>query len=184
MSRALSACPHQFCLLTHAVEFSKPTNTGRLVTQQLPGTLVLEWSRVEPPTALLELLQQDDCQPLLVFPEALAIYHADEHCYPESFPAAESKLFIILDATWQQARKIYRQSPYLHTLSIYNVRNPPPSIYSLRRNQQPGHLCTAEVVAQILRQKEQVVVAEQLIKAVTEFCENYQGKKHSESLTR
>ena len=167
----------RFCFLTHELEFSKRSNTGQLAATLLPDTIVLEWSRVAPPQALLDILQQADWQSLLVFPGEFAIYHADEHRQLYSCDSQGGVLFIILDATWQQARKIYRQSPYLHTVPLYNISNPSSSIYSLRRNQQQGHLCTAEVVAHILKQEGYTNKSEQLIEAVAAFCDSYSGKK-------
>lgn len=73
----------------------KPSNTGRLIADILPDTAAFQWSRTEPPQALLELVQHPDYQPIVVFPasyagearevistarrETAAVYHAGRH---------------------------------------------------------------------------------------------------------
>ncbi|WP_461534907.1 tRNA-uridine aminocarboxypropyltransferase [Spongorhabdus nitratireducens] len=161
-----------FCLLTHQTEFYKSTNTGQLVKELLPDTLIFEWSRVEPPEQLLDRLADTDIDPWLIFPEHFAIYHSAE--LPRAAPQNRSgqPLFIVLDATWQQARKIYRQSPYLHNLPLYDLGEVPESVYTLRRNQQAGHLCTAEVVACVLGKESQLDKQIRLERSLVQFIED------------
>ncbi|MGY0216590.1 tRNA-uridine aminocarboxypropyltransferase [Endozoicomonadaceae bacterium StTr2] len=161
-----------FCLLTHQTEFSKPTNTGQLVKELLPDTLILEWSRVELPEQLLDRLADPAVTPWLVFPGEYAIYHSAELFKAEPKAKSDQPLFIVLDATWQQARKIYRQSPYLHNLPLYNLGEVPESVYTLRRNQQAGHLCTAEVVACVLGKESQLDQQIRLERSLVQFIED------------
>ncbi|MCW7553349.1 DTW domain-containing protein [Endozoicomonas gorgoniicola] len=169
------SCQHRFCLLTHPVEFAKISNTGKLVRTMLPDTLVVNWSRVEPSEELLTLLDDPHWEPVLLMPEAYAIYQ--QAVYPqgvtEEKAAPSKKLFILLDATWQQARKMYRQSPYLHRLPLMSLNNVPASGYSLRRNQQAGHLCTAEVAAEVLKNAGMPEASRSLHQSVTDFCNHY-----------
>jgi DTW domain-containing protein YfiP len=46
----------------------KPSNTGRLIADILPDTAAFQWSRTEPPQALLDLVASPDYQPMVVFP--------------------------------------------------------------------------------------------------------------------
>ncbi|WP_237584128.1 tRNA-uridine aminocarboxypropyltransferase [Photobacterium halotolerans] len=128
-----------FALLTHSKEFGKDTNTGALMARTLPHCQRLLWSRTEPPEALLTLLADDKIQPWLLFP-------ADDAHPPASFARETGKtpLFILLDATWQEARKIVRKSPWLAKLPRLSLSVDRDSCYSLRRNQQTGNLCTCE----------------------------------------
>jgi DTW domain-containing protein YfiP len=48
---------------------------------------------------------------------------------------------VLIDATWQEARKMFNQSPYLKALPKVLLINSPKSIYPLRRNQIEGGLC-------------------------------------------
>ena len=162
--------PHRFCLLIHQREFGKPSNTGKLVKAMLPETLVLDWSRVEPPAELPGLLQGGNYQPMLLMPEEYAIYHRSHQA---SIADDKPKLFILLDATWQQARKMYRQSPYLHDLPLMGLADVPESRYELRRNQKNGHLCTAEVAAEIMKHSGFTQGAFSVHQAVSRFCSHY-----------
>ncbi|MCL7680395.1 DTW domain-containing protein, partial [Klebsiella pneumoniae] len=44
----------RFCLIMFDTEPMKPSNTGRLIADILPDTEAFQWSRTEPPAALLE----------------------------------------------------------------------------------------------------------------------------------
>ncbi|UYM15602.1 tRNA-uridine aminocarboxypropyltransferase [Endozoicomonas euniceicola] len=169
------SCQHRFCLLTHPLEFAKVSNTGKLVRALLPDTLVVNWSRVEPSEALLALLDDPHWQPFLLMPEAYAIYQqaVNQQKVTEEKATPSGKLFILLDATWQQARKMYRQSSYLHTLPLMSLKNVPASGYSLRRNQQAGHLCTAEVAAEILKNAGMPEACRSFQQSVSDFCHHY-----------
>ncbi|WP_046220451.1 tRNA-uridine aminocarboxypropyltransferase [Photobacterium halotolerans] len=128
-----------FVLLTHSKEFGKSTNTGALMARTLPHCQRVLWSRTEPPEALLTLIADDQIQPWLLFP-------ADDTHPPTPFAheAGKTPLFILLDATWQEARKIVRKSPWLAKLPRLSLSLDRDSAYTLRRNQQTGHLCTCE----------------------------------------
>ena len=50
----------RFCLVMFDTEPMKPSNTGRLIADILPETDAFQWSRTEPPQALLELVRTTD----------------------------------------------------------------------------------------------------------------------------
>ena len=50
----------------------KPSNTGRLIADTLPDTEAFQWSRTEPPQALLDLVADPQYQPMVVFPASYA----------------------------------------------------------------------------------------------------------------
>ncbi|UYA15047.1 DTW domain-containing protein [Shewanella algae] len=56
---------------------------------------------------------------------------------------------VILDATWQEAGKMYRQSPYLQSLARVELQTEQDSAFRLRRNQRQGGLCTLECIAAV-----------------------------------
>lgn len=62
-----SQAKSRFCLVMFDTEPMKPSNTGRLIADILPDTAAFQWSRTEPPQALLELVQHPDYQPIVVF---------------------------------------------------------------------------------------------------------------------
>ncbi|MFC6978801.1 DTW domain-containing protein [Microbulbifer taiwanensis] len=144
-------------LLTHQRELDRKTNTGALALQ-LCGDLVERrvWARREPDRALLDSIERGEAA--LVYPTA------------ESTPAPPEDFaqLILIDATWQEARKIYNHSPYLQTAPRVSLESAASS-YRLRRNQPDGGLCTAECVIEILRSHGEDTAAERLEAAFMEF---------------
>ncbi len=146
----------EFLLLTHARELEKASNTGRLVLEALPGRArCVPWSRREPDSALLKRLAEGGI--------ALLYPGGEEPCRQEITVYAG---FVLLDGTWQEARKMYNQSPYLHALPRVNLSAKRVSAYHLRRNQQPGGLCTAECVLELLERRGCSLAAERLERRV------------------
>jgi DTW domain-containing protein YfiP len=56
-------------------------------------------------------------------------------------------LFIFLDATWPEARKMFRKSPYLNQFPVLSLQPDQISRYKLRRSRRDDHFCTSEVAA-------------------------------------
>lgn len=56
-------------------------------------------------------------------------------------------LFVLLDATWAEARRMFRKSPYLDALPVLGLRPEQSSRYRLRQSADAAHLCTLEVAA-------------------------------------
>ena len=59
--------------------------------------------------------------------------------------------FILLDATWQQARKMLRQSVELQKCLRLSLQSPAPSLFNLRRNQREGSISSVETGIELLR---------------------------------
>ncbi|WP_084207893.1 tRNA-uridine aminocarboxypropyltransferase [Cobetia marina] len=165
-------CPYQvsaqsritFWLITHPLEHYKPTNTGRLIADVLAGTEVFSWYRVEPDPRLLALLEDERYQPFIIFPDDQPDYadrvvdvNAIAGVGPEVATHTASgeeriPVFILLDGTWRQARRIFRKSPYLDGLPVLPLHTTRLTRYHLRKPASQSHLCTAEVAAELLRQ--------------------------------
>ncbi|MCK0753538.1 tRNA-uridine aminocarboxypropyltransferase [Chromohalobacter japonicus] len=144
----------RFWLLTHPIEHYKPTNTGRLISHILPETEVFTWYRTEPDPRLLALLEDDRFAPFVVFPDDQADY-AERVVGPEAVDEAladsRTPVFILLDGTWRQARRIFRRSEYLASLPVLPLKTSRLTRYRLRKAASSEHLCTAEVAAELLR---------------------------------
>ncbi|MBL4685656.1 MAG: DTW domain-containing protein [Nannocystaceae bacterium] len=126
-------------LLTHSTERAKLSNTGRLVQEILgPRAVTIVWQRTTPDPQLLRQIAASSV--------ALCWPSVDEQ---EPKPAAVGD-FVLIDATWQQARKIYNRSAYLHELPRVGLSVPGGSRYTLRRNQVEGGLCTLEAAATLM----------------------------------
>ena len=139
------------CLIMANIEPLKPSNTGWLIADVMPETFAFGWSRTEVDPALLALLADPQWQPYLVFPAEFA---APGRVVSDLLPAAADNannsrrpLFVLLDATWPEARKMFRKSPYLDRLPVLSLRSGQRSRYLLRRSQQDAHFCTSEVAA-------------------------------------
>lgn len=137
-------------LIMHPYEAYKPTNTGRLIKHVLPNTCIFTWSRTEPDGELLERLSSDQYQPFLIFPDDQPDY-ADRVVHAPDVEGARIPVFIILDGTWRQARRMFRQSTYLAHLPILPLHTQRLTRYKLRTPASDSHLCTAEVAAELLK---------------------------------
>ncbi|MES0299998.1 tRNA-uridine aminocarboxypropyltransferase [Citrobacter sedlakii] len=137
----------RFCLVMFDTEPMKPSNTGRLIADTLPDTAAFQWSRTEPPQALLDLVQDPAYQPMVVFP---ASYASEEREVILAPPTDKPPLFIMLDGTWPEARKMFRKSPYLDHLPVISVDLSRLSAYHLRGIHAEGQYCTAEVAIALL----------------------------------
>ena len=131
-------------LLTHSRELERKTNTGKLVKEALGESChIFEWQRKLPNAELLQHIQGGNI--------ALLYPHADSQEVTMQDALIDS--YILIDATWQEAQKMYNHSPYLHGLPKVSLKPDKPSIYSLRRNQKETGLCTAECVSALLHTK-------------------------------
>ena len=163
------------CLLMHDVEALKPSNTGWLIADVLAATTAFGWSRVEVDAALPVLLEDPQWQPYLVFPGE---YVAPERVVSEVRPAAGKRpLFVLLDATWTEARKMFRKSPYLDSLPVLSLQPEQLSRYRLRRSTRAEHLCTAEVAALCLELAGDQRAADALNAYLDVFSQHYLAAK-------
>jgi DTW domain-containing protein YfiP len=157
------------------IEALKPSNTGWLVADVVPDTFAFGWARTEVDPALLALLADEQWQPYLVFPEAFV---PGGRVVTEVQPAtshSKSKrpLFVLLDATWPEARKMFRKSPYLDKLPVLHVQSEQLSSYKLRRSQQDSHFCTSEVAALCLALGGEALAAQTLASYLNVFTSHY-----------
>ncbi|MDR9766092.1 tRNA-uridine aminocarboxypropyltransferase [Shewanella baltica] len=165
----------QIILLTHERELTRKTNTGQLALAAFPEEVKsIVWSRTAPDNDLVAMLASQQAK--LLFPASdTEPALPTEHNYLDTdlaepvlsnaqmlLAAAQSTVIaaqrmpnqvVILDATWQEARKMLRQSPYLKTAARVSLPPlMPESAFILRRNQQEGGLCTAECIIALWRQ--------------------------------
>jgi DTW domain-containing protein len=142
-------------LLTHSRELERPSNTGKLVTALLTEHSPLQvrtvvWQRKQPCSLLLTQLASESWA--LVYPGIGAICSAKVLGSGNLGSDNPPEGLILLDATWQEAQKMYNQSPYLHGLAKVLIEQRGSSVYRLRRNQKDYGLCTAECVSALLTQ--------------------------------
>ena len=150
-------------LLTHSRELLRANNTGQLVVQVLGDRArVIEWHRKQPDAELINLIEAGKVG--LVFP-------SDNNALDTDKISTKIEYLVLIDATWQEAHKMYNQSSYLKSLPKVGLQPTHASIYPLRRNQIDGGLCTAECVALLLNQADEPVLAKQLTEQLMTFIE-------------
>ena len=139
------------CLLMADIETLKPSNTGWLIADVVADTFAFGWARTETDPALLALLGDPQWQPYVVFPRDYAtperVVQAVALPEPGHGEAARRPLFILLDGTWSEARKMFRKSPWLDHLPVLSLNPDQISQYKLRRSRRNDHFCTSEVAA-------------------------------------
>ncbi|WP_072032904.1 tRNA-uridine aminocarboxypropyltransferase [Klebsiella michiganensis] len=125
----------------------KPSNTGRLIADILPDTEAFQWSRTEPPQALLDLVADAQYQPIVVFP---ASYAGPERQVLDSPLPGKTTAVYHARRHLAEARKMFRKSPWLDALPMISVDLSRISAYHLREAHAEGQYCTAEVAIALL----------------------------------
>nr|WP_247655177.1 DTW domain-containing protein [Pseudoalteromonas sp. MMG007] len=141
-------CGAAVCLLMYHNESFKPSNTGRLIAEIIPDNHAFRWDRTDPDPALLALINDPQYQPMVVFPaedveQGRAVTEVNT-------VQGKKPLFIFLDGTWREAKKMIRKSPYLDNLPVLSVTADKLSDYRLRVAPHAHQLGTAEVGIMVL----------------------------------
>ena len=170
------------CLLMADIEPLKPSNTGWLIADVVPDTFAFGWARTEVAPGLLALLADPQWQPLVVFPgefaQAERVVTTVSACTPGDPAPAKRPLLVLLDATWPEARKMFRKSPYLNHLPVLSLAPEQVSRYVLRRSRRGDHFCTAEVAALCLELTGDSHAAQTLDAYLDVFSHHYLQAKH------
>ena len=162
------------CLLMADIEPLKPSNTGWLVADVVTDTFAFGWARSQTDPALLALLADPQWQPYVVFPgEYVAPERVVHEVEVASTPSAKRPLFILLDATWAEARKMFRKSPYLERFPVLSLTPSQLSRYQLRRSRRDDHFCTSEVAALCLELAGEARAAETLDAYLDVYTHHY-----------
>jgi len=167
------------CLIMAEFEPLKPSNTGWLIADVVPDTYAFSWSRTAVDSGLPALLDDPQWQPYLVFPGEFA---APERVLTDLDLAAAGHrrpLFVLLDGTWSEARKIFRKSPYLNRFPVLSLQPEQLSRYRLRRSTHSHHFCTSEVAALCLALAGDLHAAQTLEAYLDVFSNRYLSARQS-----
>ena len=174
------------CLLMADIEPLKPSNTGWLIADVVRDTFAFSWARTWVDPRLLTLLADPQWQPYVVFPGELV---APERVVQALGPQAAAPrqvpkrpLFVLLDATWAEAGKMFRKSPYLNSFPVLSFQPEQLSNYRLRRASRSDHLCTSEVGALCLEMAGENHAAEVLATYLDVFTHHYLQAKNQQRL--
>ncbi|MDE2419533.1 MAG: DTW domain-containing protein [Burkholderiales bacterium] len=173
------------CLIMFDIEPLKPTNTGWLIADVVPDTFAFGWARTEVDPALLVLLADPQWQPYVVFPGEFVdparvvttLVNYNQATQLAAGPAGKRPLFVLLDATWPEARKMFRKSPYLNHLPVLSLQSEQLSRYRLRRSKRDDHFCTSEVAALCLDLAGETHAAQTLEAYLDVFTNHYLSAK-------
>lgn len=136
------------CLLMADIEPLKPSNTGWLIADVVKDTFAFGWARTQVDPDFLTLLADPEWLPFVVFPGEFVAPERLVHTVQTR--TGQRPLFILLDATWPEARKMFRKSPYLNALPVLSLNPEQVSNYQLRRSRNDDHFCTSEVASMCL----------------------------------
>jgi hypothetical protein len=160
-----------FLLLMYDTEVLKPSNTGKLIADVIPDTFAFLWSRTENNIALQAVLDDPQWFPMVVFPQEYAQQTRKVFTNEVSYPEGKRPLFIMLDGSWREAKKMFRKSAYLdgypmvsfnakdlqssencNTNTVTNNHSPVgiDSRYTVRKTLLEHQFSTAEVAARVL----------------------------------
>lgn len=173
------------CLLMADIEPLKPTNTGWLVADVVSDTFAFGWARTETDPALQALLDDPQWQPYVVFPGQYATPERVVTSVPASSDAAggdvaRRPLFILFDATWAEARKMFRRSPYLDRLPVLSLQPEQVTQYRLRNSGRDDHFCTSEVAAMCMSLAGEQAVEQTLQAYLAVFTHHYLRAKNQQ----
>ncbi len=183
------------CLLMADIEPLKPSNTGWLIADVVADTFAFGWARTAVDPRLLALLADPQWQPYVVFPgeyvtpervvTALLPLENVKPNGPDSAPRdphhpLKRPLFVLLDATWSEAGKMFRKSPYLNHLPVLSLHPDQVSNYRLRRSSRSDHFCTSEVAALCLALAGEPHAAQVLEAYLEVFTKHYLQAKNQQ----
>ncbi len=132
----------KWVILSHEREMSRTSNTARLIEDCFHDVKNFVWQRGHVDKELMHIIEQENHEVYLVFPSD----RQEEKRRLKKYERSRKKtVFLIVDGTWKEARKIMRKCHALQALPILNIDLNEKSEYFIRRNQDENHLCTAEV---------------------------------------
>jgi DTW domain-containing protein YfiP len=123
-------------IVRHRAEMFRSSNTGRLAHLALANSELVDYGG----TAEIAMPALDGAW--LVFPEG-----EPAQARPEPPPAQ----LVVLDATWSQARRMFRKLSALRGLPILRLPDTMTTVPRLRAAPAPGRVSTIEAIAMALR---------------------------------
>jgi DTW domain-containing protein YfiP len=164
-------CDAAVCLLMYHNESFKPSNTGRLIAEIVPDNYAFRWDRTDPDPKLLALLSDPQYIPMVIFPAEDVEPGRAVNTVSQS--TGKKPLFIFLDGTWREAKKMIRKSHYLDALPVLSITADKLSDYRLRIAPHAHQLGTAEVAIMVLALANEQDAADKLAHHFMKFRDAY-----------
>lgn len=158
LGKQFCICEHQpvvessagFMLVMFDYEMIKPSNTGRLIADVVPDTFAYQWSRTEPSQEMIDIINADCWQPFIIFPEEYVVDRQRVQTGALKLEAGKRPLYILLDGSWREAKKMFTKSHWLQDLPVISFDPEVVSQYQIRTAAKDNQLATAEVAALVL----------------------------------
>ena len=148
-------------ILQHPDEVVHAKGTARLLHLCLPNSRIVV-GEVFDDSTLQGLLTEGGKQSVLLYP-------SDSYDAPAGKATNHIRL-VVLDATWQNSRRLLRLNPALQALPRVAFQNPAPTRYSaIRIAHAPHQLSTIEATGAMLAQLERGLDAKPLLAAFDAF---------------
>jgi len=132
------AVPFELLVIQHRTEKKSVSNTGSLAARVLQPSRLLDYQGTSTPE--IEKALEGDGPRLLLYPQSRAEPLTPEHLAPGT-------RLIVLDATWRQARRMYRKLGPLRGCTPVTLPDGVEPRWVLRAQPAPGMLGTAEAIA-------------------------------------
>ncbi len=130
-------------ILQHPRERDVPINTARIAALCLPSSELHVGVKFGGTKALASAMSDPARPPILLYPAPDAV---DIETHPPDGP----RTLIVLDGTWWQASKLWKENPELHAIPRYAFRPTAPSDYRIRKEPQEDYVSTLEALAHVL----------------------------------
>lgn len=130
-------------ILQHPRESDVPINTARLAELQLEGAERYVGTTLAELPGLRQRLQDPTAPAILLYPGEGA---RDLHAEPPAGPVT----LLVIDGTWWQARKLFRNNPELAALPRFSLTPNAPSRYRIRREPAAHCVSTIEAIGEAL----------------------------------
>ena len=124
-------------IVRHHLEQHRSSNTARLAHLALPNSEIVEHGGLGGLARLPDLTG------------AWLLYPLGEPL--TATPPAPPAQLVVLDASWSQARRMYRKLPMIRGLPVLRLPDAPMPVARLRESPEPGHVSTIEAIARALR---------------------------------
>lgn len=137
-----------FVILIHPKESRKAINTGRMAFLSITNSILLVGDRFDDNSELRSILQNPRYRCMILFPGPEATELKD------LAPTADRQdVFIILDATWAMAKKMFKSSRCLSALPLVAFTPSKPSGFAIRQQPAPECYSTIETIHHILEKR-------------------------------
>jgi DTW domain-containing protein YfiP len=148
-------------ILQHPSEVLHAKGTARLLHLCLPNSRIVVGELFDE-SALQALLTEGGKQAVLLYPT--------DNEQPLAGSALNQIRLVVIDATWQNSRRLLRLNPLLQTLPRMAFKNPEPTRYSaIRIAHAPHQLSTIEATGAMLAQLEKGFDTQPLLAAFDDF---------------